>query len=41
MNSGARGFLTYKGDPLTKNVMRANAPVGMLIMGYKNRRRYR
>lgn len=39
--SGDRGFLTYKGDPLDQNLRRSDAPVGMLIMSYRNRRRYR
>lgn len=36
-----RGFLTYEGDPLEENLQRPDAPIGMLIMSYKNRRRYR
>eukprot|EP00752_Nemacystus_decipiens_P018245 g16373.t1 len=41
IDSGNRGFLTYEGDPLDENLQRPDAPVGMLIMSYKNRRRYR
>lgn len=41
IDSGDRGFLTYEGDPLDKNLQRPDAPVGMLIMSYRNRRRYR
>lgn len=41
IESGVRGFLTYEGDPLEQNLQRPDAPVGMLIMSYKNRRRYR
>lgn len=41
VSSGSRGFLTYEGDPLDENLRRPHAPVGVLIMGYKNRRRYR
>lgn len=42
LGSGKRGFLTFKGDPLEDNIIaQPEAPVGMLIMGYRNRRRYR
>lgn len=41
IDSGNRGFLTYEGDPLDENLQLPDAPVGMLIMSYRNRRRYR
>ncbi|CAN0333623.1 unnamed protein product, partial [Discosporangium mesarthrocarpum] len=41
ISSGQRNFLTYRGDPLEENIKREGAPVGMLLKGLKNRRRYR